>query len=105
MKNQLKKTGEFLDELVEVSIEVYKGRVEWQADAFKQAVDEGWFKYILIGAGITGTALLAHGLSHEDNYTAGAGAGMLTMDALYSAIIYLNPIRRYQNWRNKKDTE
>ncbi|MFH1063725.1 MAG: hypothetical protein V1729_01450 [Candidatus Woesearchaeota archaeon] len=97
IKKQLQKTGEFLDEIVDTSTELFKRRVESQGEAYRQAVEEGWFKYFLIGAGAVGAAIVTKGLIQENETATAFGAGILVMDALYSSIIYIPRLYRKRN--------
>lgn len=78
--------------------EISRASLEMRAEGLKRAVEEGWFKHLLIGGGIAGASLLYAGMTNDNAYAAGIGKGMLVIDGLYALGCYgLPALRRFRN--------
>jgi len=62
--------------------------VRFRARALRQAVEDGWFKYFLLGTGVVGAALTYDGIANNNEFEAGVGEGIILMSVLYAIVCY-----------------
>ena len=93
-----KTLNEFNNGLKDLAIASLEIRVK----GLQRAVEEGWFKHFLIGAGIAGTGLVYTGLTNNNDYVAGVGYGVLAESGLYSLPTYVFPALGNLKKRNSK---
>lgn len=83
MRNNTQRVRETLRELRKTHKEIITASYEMRLQGLRNAVENGWFKYYLIGAGIVGVGLVYMGTGSNE-HIANIGKGILIMDALYS---------------------
>ena len=92
---------ERLKELDETLETIAVASLEKRAKGLKKAVEDGWFKHFLIGAGLVGASLVYTGLSNDNDYVAGLGYGALAMNGIYAFGCYGLPALR----KNRTDSQ
>ena len=94
----LKETDEALEIIAIASL-------EQRAKGLRKAVEDGWFKYFLMGAATVGAGLVYTGLTNDNDYVAGNGYGTLAMTGLYSLPYALRPFGFFKTRTDRDNSE
>ena len=79
--------------------------LEQRAEGLRKAVEDGWFKYFLMGAATVGAGLVYTGLTNDNDYVAGIGYGALAMTGLYSLPYALRPFGFFKTRTDRDNSE
>ncbi|MBS3080172.1 hypothetical protein J4221_01765 [Candidatus Pacearchaeota archaeon] len=105
MKRHLQKAKQTLNEVDKALETIAVASLEQRAEGLRKAVEDGWFKYFLMGAATVGAGLVYTGLTNDNDYVAGIGYGTLAMTGLYSLPYALRPFGFFKTRTDRDNSE
>jgi hypothetical protein len=105
MERHLQKAKEVLSQIDEGLETIAVASLEQKAKGLRKAVEDGWFKYYLIGAATAGTGLVYAGLTNDNDYVAGIGYGTLAMTGLYLLLYVPQSFGFFRTRKNRDNFE